>query len=114
MQQYKLSIAEKIGVKVKGTTVGEDGGEVPYAFTLICTRLAHDDLRAAIEDKTKTANQFFEEHAKDWRGQNLVHDAAGRPAPFSGEALGVLFTVAGMAAACWQAYLQQVMATTKN
>lgn len=113
---FKLAIADRIGVKVEGSTTHEDGAKVPFSFILVCNRLKHEELRAITEDSASraTANEFFEKHALDWRDQHLVLDDAGRAAPFSVDALKVLFSIAGMSAACWHAYLQQVMATAKN
>lgn len=114
--KYTLAIADKIGVKVEGATQNAEGVKVPHSFILVCNRLPHDELRAITEDAASklTANEFFEQHALGWRDQTLVLDGAGQAAPYSVEALKVLFSIAGMSAACWQAYMQQVMATAKN
>lgn len=111
---YKLMIADRIGVKVEGTTRDENGNEKSFKFVLVCDRLTGDQVRDTLSDKDETTTAFFEKHAHDWRGQNLVADVDGKPAAFSVDALRVLFTIGGMSAMCWQAYLTQVVATAKN
>lgn len=111
--QYKLAIADLIGVTVEGSTVTEDGAAKPFKFVLVCKRLTSDELKAEFENK-RTANQFFEDNTQNWRDQDLVLEPGNAPAAFSVEALRILFTISGMAATCWQAYLQQVMAARKN
>lgn len=113
-QKYKLAIAELVGVTVSGSTTGEDGKPRDFKFVLVCDRLKSDELRAVIADAAQTANTFFEQHVKGWREQDLVLDEAGAPASYSVPALQILFSIGGMAAVCWQAYLQQVMAAAKN
>jgi hypothetical protein len=112
--QYKLAIADLIGVTVAGSTITEDGAEKPFKFVLVCKRLTQEQLKAELDSQGRTANKFFEENAQNWRDQDLVLEPGNAPAAFSVDALRLLFTINGMAAACWQAYLQQVMATRKN
>ncbi len=111
---YRLAISDKVGVKVEGSTVDEDGVEKRFRFVLVCDRLPQDRLRDLIADKSATSMDFFRDHAHGWRDQRLVLDADGNPAPFSLEALQCLFTISGLSAVCWQAYLSQVVATAKN
>jgi hypothetical protein len=70
-------------------------------------------MQAALNDGETTVS-FFEKHAKDWQGQQLVLDDEGKPAPFSFEALQLLLSMAGMANLCWHSYVQQVQAIAKN
>jgi hypothetical protein len=112
---FKLKIADKIGVKVKGTTVDEKGADRAFSFTLYCDRLAEKKLKEVILDRDTSAHNFFEQHAHGWKDQDLVVDeATGQAADFSQEALAALFEISGMATVCWQAYLQQALATAKN
>lgn len=111
---FKLAIADRIGVKVEGHTRDDNGAEKPFKFVLVCDRLTGDQVRDTLSDKDETTTAFFEKRAHEWRGQNLVLDEDGKPAPFSVEALRMLFTIGGMSAVCWQAYLTQVVATAKN
>jgi hypothetical protein len=112
---YKLAIGNVIGVKMKGTTRDENGAEKRFEFTLVCNRVGNEELRKLLTSRESvTAESFFEKNATNWRGQELVQDEEGRPAPFSAEALAVLFTIEGMASMCWQAYLDQVVAVAKN
>lgn len=110
----KLAIADTIGVKVEGNTVDESGGDKPFKFVLVCNRLSQEKLRDEIANKDATSIDFFKRHALGWRDQRLVTDDAGNPAPFSLEALELLFSISGMAGVCWSAYLAQVVATGKN
>ncbi len=112
--QYRLAISDKVGVRVEGATVDEDGLERRFKFTLVCDRLPQHQLRELIADKSATSMDFFRQHAHGWRDQRLVLDANGNPAEFSADALELLFTISGLAAVCWQAYLSQVVATAKN
>lgn len=110
----KLAIADVIGVKVEGKTTQEDGSERPFKFVLVCDRLPHEQVKRHLEDKDGTTTEFFRRHAQGWKDQKLVVDGDGNPAAFSQEALDTLFTIAGMANTCWQAYLSQVVVTAKN
>lgn len=110
----KLAIANVIGVKVEGSTTQEDGSTKPFKFVLVCDRLTNDEIKDTLEDKDGTTTEFFEKHARDWKDQRLVTDEDGNAAPFSLEALRVLFTIGGMANTCWQAYLAQVVVAAKN
>lgn len=111
---YKLAISDLIGVKLEGTVQQESGEDKKYKFVLVCDRISQEEMKRVVSDPDGTAFAFFDEHAKDWRDQRLVLDEDDKPAPFSKEALKVLFGIAGMAAECWQAYRSQVMATAKN
>jgi hypothetical protein len=111
---FKLAVADMIGITVEGATRDDHGKDKPFKFVLVCDRLDADQIRAQLNDKEGTTTGFFEEHAKDWRGQNLVLGDDDKPAPFSVEALRVLFTIGGLSAMCWQAYLTQVVASAKN
>jgi hypothetical protein len=110
----KLAIADVIGVKVEGKTTQDDGSTKDFKFVLVCDRLPHDQVKQHLDDKEGTTTDFFLKHAKGWKDQKLVLDGDGNPAAFSEEALNVLFTIAGMANTCWQAYLAQVVVTAKN
>lgn len=110
----KLAIADVIGVKVEGKTTQDDGSDKPFKFTLVCDRLPHDQVKKHLEDKEGTTVEFFQKHARGWKDQKLVLDGEGNPAEFGGEALAMLFTIAGMANTCWAAYLAQVVVTAKN
>jgi hypothetical protein len=84
---FKLAIADTVGINVNGSTRDANGVEQPFAFALFCDRLKNDDLVAWVTEPGRTANRFFQEHAKGWRDQALVLDDANQPAPFSAEAL---------------------------
>lgn len=111
---YKLAIADKVGVKVKGTTVDASGKDLAFEFTLVCARKSNEEMRGVMSDKERTAQSFFEEVASDWRGQSLVLGDDDKPADFSIDALRLLLDISGMAALCWHCYVQQVQATAKN
>jgi hypothetical protein len=112
--EFKLAIADKIGVKVKGTLTTETGADRPFEFVLVCNRKSNDEMKAVLSDKDKTAQDFFAAEATGWRGQGLVLTADDKPADFSSEALQQLLNISGMAALCWHSYVQQVGATAKN
>lgn len=114
--QYKLAIGNVIAVKVKGTTRDDNAVDRPFEFILVCKRVDNEELHKILTrpENRVTAQEFFEKYATNWRGQNLVTDEEGRVAEFSLDALQVLFSIAGMATACWTAYLEQVVAVSKN
>lgn len=107
---FKLAIGDRVAIKVKGNYVDAESVERKFNFTLDCDRLATKELSAAIKDPALSAEAFFRLHAHNWKDQRLVLDEAGQPAPFSPEALDMLFTISGMAAVCWQSYLEQAVA----
>ena len=112
--KYKLAIADVLGVKVEGSITDDAGVQKPFSFVLQCHRLAHDVMKATVMDKQESIVDFFAKHARGWTGQRLVLDEEGAPAPFTPEALAVLFGIAGMANTCWTAYLNQVVVSAKN
>jgi hypothetical protein len=109
----KVVVANKVGIKVKGTTQDEDGREVPFEFVLLCNRLTNAEMKSVMSDQAESIAQFFEKQAYGWRGQTLVTDD-GVPADFSLEALQTLFTIKSMDIVCWQAYITQAGANAKN
>lgn len=111
---FKLAIADKVGVKIKGITYTEAGTEKPFEFVLLCNRKSNDEMRAVLSATGKTAHEFFQAEAYGWRDQKLVLNADETPAEFSSEALTELLNISGMAALCWHSYLQQVGASAKN
>jgi len=113
MTKFRLSIANTVGVLVKGKYHDENGAEQPFEFTLFCDRLSNEEM-LALPSRYATAFDFLRAHAKGWKDQQLVVDEANQPAAFSPEALDVLLSMTGMAAACYQAYRVQATATLKN
>lgn len=111
---FKLAIGNQVGVKVEATYRDDSGRDKSCNFTLVCDRLSAEEMHAAIANKDETVETFFERHAKDWRGQALVLDDEDKPAPFSTDALKVLFSIQGMAVTCWRAYLKQAQVAEKN
>jgi hypothetical protein len=110
---YKLAVDDKVGLKIKCTTVDKSGREKEFAFVLVCDRLDQDAVNTALADGN-TTTQFFEKHATDWQGQTLVLEENGTPAPFSADALRALLSISGLANVFWRAYLQQAGASAKN
>lgn len=109
----KVVIADKVGIKVKGTTQEESGAEKKFEFVLVCDRLNETEMKAVMGDQRESISQFFEKRVHDWRDQRLVFEE-DKPAAFSVEALKLLLNIHAMPAVCWQAYLMQAGATGKN
>ncbi|MFZ4623279.1 MAG: hypothetical protein ACOYNF_03480 [Rhodoferax sp.] len=109
---YTLSIEDTVEVPVKFTL---KAGKVnkTYAFNLIGTRRAQDDIEGWVGDKDKKIKEILADVITGWAGQRLVMDGE-QPADFNAESFAAMLNVQGVAAQIYVAYLKECGAKEKN
>ena len=101
---FKLAIGDQIEFPV--TLELNDGGTArKFAFRLVAKRRSEVELNRHIdlmlsnastpESRTEATNALLLQKVVDWRGQGLVLDDEGQPAPFSAEAFAVMLAQNG-------------------
>jgi hypothetical protein len=107
--ELKLAVSPTLLVCVEGSIVSDKKATESFKFWLECERLSSDELAKASADQAESTMAFFSRVARGWEGQKLVLVSDGTPAPFSAEALGCMFSIAGIANLCWQSYCRQIV-----
>ena len=111
---YKLAIDDVVEVPVKFTFKSGSVAK-PFAFTLICNRLADQDLiTARLEEKEHKFKDFMTGLVTNWAGQRFVLDDAGQPVDFNDDSLAAMLSAPGVAKQCFDAYMREVLAKEKN
>lgn len=114
----KLAVSDKVVVPVKFSM--KDGKKViPFAFTVLCDRLSHDDFQERIkgEDKFATNAQIktvMKEITTGWENQTFVLEDDGTPADFSEENLQLMYDASGVLDVVVASYLKESAARAKN
>lgn len=112
--KYKTIVSNTALITVKGSLADEDGVQVPFNFSLTCTRMGATELKQRLGGGEALMQEVLQEVTKGWQKQTLVLDQDGKPAEFNGESFTSLLEIAGMAAVCFNAYMKGQAATEKN
>lgn len=108
----KITVSDKVGIKVKGTIQNEAGVPQPFDFGLVCLRLDADQIQASLKDESeKTLIDFMLDVVEDWSG---VRDADDKPMPFTADNYRALCKIPGVAMLAFRAYMADVGAKEKN
>ena len=114
MAKFKLAIANRVAVQIKGKLAGETRGtHVNVNFSLDMDRMSQEEINAAITSGEPIAD-FLVKKTHGWDGQRLVLDESGNPASYSEEAFRALLDVPGMPVWAWQAYMRDLGVQEKN
>lgn len=114
----KLAISDKVTVPVKFTM--KDGKKlIPFAFTVLCERLAGDDFQERIKDDNgvaaeKKIKELMTEITVGWENQTLVLEDDGQPAAFCEEALDMMYATVGVLDVVLKSYMKESAARVKN
>lgn len=103
---YKLAVGEFIEFPVK-LEFNDAGNARSFAFRLVAKRMPEalvnkhtDDMLSQVatsESRVDKTNALLLAHVTDWRGQHLVLDDDGQPAPFNADAFAALLALPGAA-----------------
>ncbi len=108
----KITISDKVGIKVKGTIQNEAGAPQPFDFNLVCTRLDADQIQLRLKDESeRNLTDFMLDVIEDWSG---VKDDDDKPMPFTAENYRALCRIPGIAVLAFRTYLADVGAKEKN
>ncbi|HEY8359343.1 MAG TPA: hypothetical protein VIL30_17980 [Ramlibacter sp.] len=112
---FKLAVANRVAVVVKGKLPGETRGtHINFDFTLDMARIDQSEVDAA-HTSGEGIVDFLVAKGSGWSGQRLVVDEAGNPAPYSEEAFRALLNgVPGMHLWIYRAYMRDLGAQEKN
>jgi hypothetical protein len=101
---FKLAIGDQIEFPVT-LELNDSGTARKFAFRLVAKRLSEAELNKHIdlmlsnastpESRNEATNALLLQKVVDWRGQALVLDDDGQPAPFSAEAFAVMLAQNG-------------------
>jgi hypothetical protein len=111
--KYKVVISNTVIVPVSGHTKDGAGRQVPFRFSLICTRKGADELKDQLDNGALTKD-VLREVTTDWRDQRLVLEQDDTPAVFNADAFDALLDIAGMATLCFNRYYKENGAAEKN
>lgn len=108
----KITVANKVGIKVKGSLNNEAGAPQPFDFSLTCHRLDADQLTLRLkEESEQSLIDFMLGVVEDWAG---VRDADDKPMPYSEANYRALCKIPGVAGLAFRTYLRDVGAQEKN
>lgn len=112
--KYRLAIADRVAVQVKGKLPGDRAGAATnFNFTLDMERLDQAQVRAALAS-SESVEDFLIAKTRGWDGQRLVLGADNQPAPYNEEAFRALMGIPGMAPWILQAYMRDLGVQEKN
>jgi hypothetical protein len=109
----KIIVSHKLKFKVRGTIKDEEGRDQPFDFSLICTRLDQDEIKAKLGpggDDTSVVD-FMLEVIEDWQG---VRDTEDKPMIFTEHNYRSLCRIPGVSVVAFRTYLAEVGAKEKN
>lgn len=108
----KITVSDRVGIKVKGTIKTETGSDQPFDFNLTCQRLDADQITARLKDETdKTLTDFMVDVIEDWSG---VRGDDDKPLPYTADSYRALCRIPGVATLAFRAYMTDVGAKEKN
>jgi hypothetical protein len=108
----KITISDKVGIKVKGSIQNEAGAAQPFDFNLICQRLDADQIALRLKDDSeRSLIDFMLDVVEDWSGVRSDDD---KPLPFSADNYRALCKIPGVALIAFRTYLADVGAKEKN
>ena len=115
-----ITVSPTVRFKVEGIETGEDGGAVPFEFSLTAERLAESTdvvalrnaatAREAAGSLTPLTDVLLTK-LKGWAGPRT---AEGQDVPFSEDACRQLLNRPGIAVLAYDAYIKAVGAKAKN
>lgn len=108
----KITVSDKVGIKVKGSIKSESGTDQPFDFGLVCQRLDADQIQSRLKDETdKTLTDFMLDVIEDWSG---VRGDDDKPLPFTADNYRALCKIPGITVIAFRAYMADVGAKEKN
>lgn len=103
---FSLVNGDVMNVPIKLTLNGSNGPSA-FAFTLQMRRLSRLEYVDTFSAESEVLSRdFLLDVTQGWRGQRLVVDDSGQPAPYSREAMAYLLDVVGVEGVCLKAYLE--------
>jgi hypothetical protein len=116
MSKYRLAVAERVAVQIKGKLKGESTGtHANVNFTLDMDRVSQKEIDEA-RGGEETIGDFLVRHTRGWTGQQLVLDQeeGGKPAAFCEDAMRALLEFPGMTLWVYRAYMRDLGLQEKN
>lgn len=109
----KISIGNKVGIKVAGTYNDDKGTKQPFDFNLTCQRLNEDDYLAKVNASSSdvTVTDFMADVTEDW---DNVRGEDNAKLPYSAEGLRTLCKIPGVARLAFDTYRAEVGVKAKN
>jgi len=108
----KITVSDKVGIKVKGSIKSESGADQAFDFGLVCQRLDADQIQSRLKDETdKTLTDFMLDVIEDWSG---VRGDDDKPLPYTAENYRALCKIPGIAVIAFRTYMTDVGAKEKN
>lgn len=111
---YKLAISDTVHFQIK-LSLNDSGVKRDFSVWLEANRVSVETLQANIEEHGEMKVVDFQrkvcrDNITGWRDQRLVLQDDGAPAPFSPEALDLMFSVPGAVQVTHGAYLEAITA----
>ena len=112
---FKLAIADRVAVRVKGRFKGAAEGEkLAFDFTLDMDRLSQAEF-SALQESGDRIDDFLVTKCHGWTGQRLVLQEDGKtPADYSPDAFRAMLGLPGMPLWVYQALVRDCGVQEKN
>jgi hypothetical protein len=112
--KYQLAIGDRFEYPVH-LRVRDKSETKDFRFHLEARRMEAEEARQLISGEGDSAGltvkEFLHQNITNWRGQRLVLDDQGTPAPFGVEAFDALLSVSGAAGVIYQGYIVALAAS---
>lgn len=113
--KFQLAIGNRFEFPVH-LNIRDAGETKTFRFHVEANRLDAEAARRVLtgegDEAGTTVKDFLHANLTGWRGQRLVLDEDGAPAPFGPEALDALLSISGVAGVLYQNYVTHLAAAS--